>query len=44
MIEAVVSIYYPHNSKKRIAVIARVLRIIAGVVLIIVAIGGIECH
>jgi len=41
MIEAVISIYYPHNGKQRIAVIARVLRIIAGAILVIIAIGGI---
>ena len=40
MVEAVVSIYYPHNGKKKLMVIARVLRIIAGAVLVIIAVNS----
>jgi len=40
IVEGAISIKYPYNAKRKLATVARVLRIIAGAILVIIAIGG----
>jgi len=40
IVEGAISIKYPYNVKRKLATVARVLRIIAGAILVIIAMGG----